>query len=354
MKLQKTIIDRSVSASDFRSPRPKLAPLGQRRSLAGAVADGWRMFAYRPLAYLKAYRLAAVLTGVGLAGLMLCLTRFTAYHVLPAMRAVSDLGQKPDVAIAMFAPTSHDNIVFGLLLLVSLLCLTIGKGRVWAQIAFFKHRGRLPFDHSEAEGSAPKTKGPKALLKRLFRPCSLTRQDRKALRQTTWSAALRWLIWTVLTLVMALVPIAVFGVLAWWVGKLWIGLVALPFVVVIYSMSIPGRYDYVVGGRSLSVAGKSAMHSGWKHLGGYFLTALLTGIPLGLCWAVVLLPPVVMGFGYLADGTGVLTTDPSGMPHYADVLFVFVAAIGVALCYVAATMQTWALALKSAGVDNGR
>ena len=117
---QKTVIDHSIAA-DFRSPRPKLAPLGHRRSLAGAVADGWRIFAYRPLPYLKAYRLAALLTGVGLAGLLLCLTRFTAYHVLPAFRAVSEMGQKPDVAIAMFAPTGRDNIVFGLLLLLSLI-----------------------------------------------------------------------------------------------------------------------------------------------------------------------------------------------------------------------------------------
>lgn len=349
---QKTVIDRSIAA-DFSSPRPKLAPLGHRRSLAGAVADGWRIFAYRPLVYLKAYRVAALLTGVGLAGLMLCLTRFAAYHVLPAFRAVSDLGQKPDVAIAMFAPTGRDNIVFGLLLFVSLLCLTIGKGRVWAQIAFFKHRGRLPFDHSEAETEGAKAKRLKALLSRLFRPCALTRQDRRELRRTTWKTALRWFVWTALTLVLALVPIAAFAALAWWYGLLWIGLVALPFVVVVYSMSIPGRYDYVVAGRSLSAASKAAMHSGWKHLGGYFLTALLTGIPLSLAWAVFLLPPVVMGFGYLADGTGVLTTDPSGMPGCANALFVGVAAIGVALCYVTATMQTWALALKSAGVESG-
>lgn len=350
---QKTVIDHSIAA-DFRLPRPKLAPLGHRRSLAGAVADGWRIFAYRPLPYLKAYRLAALLTGVGLAGLLLCLTRFTAYHVLPAFRAVSEMGQKPDVAIAMFEPTGRDNIVFGLLLLLSLLCLTIGKGRVWAQIAFFKHRGRLPFDHSEAESNDDKAKGLKALLSRLFRPCSLTRQDRQALRRGTWTAALRWFVWTALTLVLALVPIAVFAAVAWWSGQVWVWLAALPFVVVIYSMSIPGRYDYVVAGCSLTAAGRAAIHSGWKHLGGYFLTALLTGIPLAVAWVVFLLPAVVMGFGFLADGTGVLTTDPSGMPDCANALFVVVAATSVALCYVTATMQTWALALKSAGVESGR
>ena len=169
---------------------------------------------------------------------------------------------------------------------------------------------------------------------------------------------LRWLVFTLLTAVAALVLLGIIGGAAWGICRIFDAAIPLwvwpPAFAVLYSIvawvATPLRFASLSSDKSGRSVG-TWLHMGLRHVGATLLLVLLTAIPLVLVGFIFLLPYLTMIISGCTATICALPGESLGLPpHFTQWCFVMGTA-GMTFILLCASVQTWVMAHKMAALS---
>lgn len=304
-----TIEEQSNEARDV------LMPLGYHRGIRGCLKDGWRIYALNAGRYLLQLLPAALIVGVGYSLLVHFLVQYYADHVAPAFFFI-DAGAEASAVWQQAIPQTPDVVKFAALLLLYIICVTVGRGSLWTQIQNFATDGAFP-------------------------------RKKWIINRKQWlTNSVRCFTYNAVCIVAFILVAAIVGGVAyatkWWYALLFL----LPIAILLMVIVVPSRTAFVLG-----ATWRDALHlvrcKGLRHFGGYLILVCLTFLPLLLAVIVLLIPSANFVLAHNANAVNVLIDQPSGISALAEVADYVILTISLALIYLVSTFQTWVLTLKA-------
>lgn len=299
------------------NPLDTIAPYHSNRSLRACIFDGWRIFALNFKRYLGQLSIAALLTGIGVGLVCWLASKLYAEHIIPTKLYIQ-AGNDSDLIWEVFKLQVMDYVMLAVDLIICIAFCSISKGILWTQVAHYSKEDTL---------SSKKFLLPN---KEIFQSSS---------RILTYNATI---------FVAMFIPLAIVGAIAYLTGVLYLLLLIIPICIFVGVLAVPGRYAYMIERASLTQALRTTWQKGLHYWGGFFLITLLTAIPLTAVNAVFVLPFTTFPLSIFADTTSMITGEVTGLPNYFTAIGLLVAVVAFGCIFLVTTLQTWALALKSA------
>lgn len=295
--------------------RDVLMPLGYHRGIRGCLKDGWRVYALNASRYLVQLLPAALIVGIGSAQLFHFLVQYYADHIAPALFFI-EAGVDASLVWQQAIPQTHDVVAVAALLLLYIVCLAVGRGSLWTQIAQFNTTQAFP-------------------------------RKKWLMRDKTWlQTTVRCLAYNAVCVIAFLLVAAIVGAIAyatsWWYALLFL----LPVALLLTVVAIPGRTAFVLGTPWRTTL-QRVRHEGFRRFGGYLILVCLTFLPLLLAFIVLVIPSANFVLAHNANAVNAIINEPSGISSLAELFDYVVLTLAFALFYLVSTFQTWTLTLKA-------
>lgn len=292
-------------------------PLRAARSLKACFFDGWRIFALNHLTYLKAFSDSALIAGIAATLLLVFPVRFVIEQFVRLLSLSPDAG----TAACLSSLTNLDTpalCLHGGALVLSFLLFNVAKAATWSRIVGFDASGSL--------------KGNKWRL-----------QVKKTFSQFVRLLGYNTVVLLVMLLLLAL---AVWGCLK--ADHFYPLIIFLPVAYLMSLLFAAGRNAFMLGNLSFSPALLYSFTKGLRHYGGCLIISLLIGLPSLIVALIFLLPDVVFSAAYAAGRYSIEMGEEAVFPPSLVWIGAAVSILSFAIAYLSLTLNTWALAFKTA------
>lgn len=286
-------------------------PFDKPRSIKACVIDAWRIGALNWRNYLKALWPHLLLLGVTAALFIETAVRYATQHLLPAYKL---LQYDSDPLLVQYVALPELTTLIYLLLAFG--CMLVGiynfEGRVFKLMQSYSQTDLLEADKQ-------------------LRPNKEVRSNSLHLLRCD---TLFVLVTFILTLLIGWAALSV---------NPWIAILLPCLYLYIWSTANVARMQHAFRRKPLGQALKFAFR---RSMGMSFMVQFITLIPAVLLWLIFGMPVAIYLLTELGGHTSALMGDATGLPGYLPFLFFVLNAVGIALCALADSVRTWALAMK--------